>query len=87
MSKFFTIVNSTKAKLTAVAVGAAVLASNAAAQVVVEDPEITVELPFDLAPIIASVLALAVLVLILVSGPRISLKFAKRALRAIGNIF
>lgn len=50
-------------------------------------PTIDIELPFDLAPIIAAVMALAVLVLILISGPRISLQFAKRALRAIGNIF
>lgn len=63
------------------------LNSNVFAQVGADDPEITVELPFDLAPIITAVLGLAVLVLILVSGPKISLQFAKKAIRAIGNIF
>lgn len=51
------------------------------------DPEIAIDLPFDAAPIIAAVLALAVTVMILVAGPRISLDFGRRALKSIGGIF
>lgn len=61
--------------------------SKAHAQVGADPPDIEVALPFDLAPIITAVLGLAVLVLILTAGPRISLRFAKKALRTIGNIF
>ncbi len=50
-------------------------------------PTIDIALPFDIAPIIAAVLALAVVVLIAVAGPKISLQFGKKALRSIGGIF
>ncbi len=59
------------------------------AQVVLPEdpPDIELGLPFDVAPIIAGVLALAVTVMILIAGPRISLQFGATALRKIGGIF
>jgi divalent metal cation (Fe/Co/Zn/Cd) transporter len=60
----------------------AFFAGNAAAT-----PVIDVALPFDPAPIVTAVLALAVTVLIVVAGPKISMKFGRKAIRAIGNIF
>jgi len=52
-----------------------------------DPPEIEVALPFEAGPIIAAVLALAVTIMILVAGPRISLQFGMTALRKIGGIF
>jgi hypothetical protein len=51
-----------------------------------DPPEIEVALPFDAAALVASVLALAVTVIILVAGPRISLQFGMTAIRKIGGI-
>ena len=76
-----------KAALMTGAMLLAMAGSTASAQTGADDPEITIAMPFDLAPIITSVMAIAVLVLILVAGPKISLQFGKTALRSIGNIF
>ena len=67
--------------------GVLVMASDPVLAQVPTDPEIAVDLPFDMAPIIAAVLSLAVAVMILVAGPRISLQFGATALRKIGGIF
>lgn len=63
-----------------VAIGSPVIA-----QVVAEDPEIEIAVPFDIAPVVATALSVAVLVMITMAGPKISLQFGKRILRMIGN--
>ena len=54
---------------------------------VMPEPEILVELPFDPAPFIASVLALAVVVMLLIAGPKISLMFGSRIISKVGRLF
>lgn len=87
MGLFTLLANMRGRLLMAIMIPLAFLSTKAHAQVGADPPEIEVALPFDLAPIITAVLGLAVLVLILTAGPRISLKFGKKALRTIGNIF
>lgn len=63
-----------------------ITAGDVFAQAEPTDPEISVEMPFDAAPVITAVLAIAVTVLILIAGPKLSIMAGKTVLRKIGGI-